>query len=40
MLDRGISFIIAATFQLKEMKSLLMEAQRDIENVEYLQKIK
>ena len=40
MLDRGISFIIAATFQLKEMKSLLTEAQRDIENVEYLQKFK
>ena len=40
MLDRGISFIIAATLQLKEIKSLLTETQRDIENVEYLQKFK
>jgi transposase len=40
MLDRNISFINAATFQLREMKSLLTEAQRDIENVEYLQKFK
>jgi len=40
MLDQKISFLIAATFQLKEVKLLLTEAQRDITNVEYLQKFK
>ncbi|MDO9033766.1 MAG: IS1634 family transposase, partial [Methanoregula sp.] len=40
MLDKRISFIIAATFQLKDLKMLLTETQRDIENVDYLQKFK
>jgi transposase len=40
MLDKRISFIIAATFQLKDLKILLTETQRDIENVDYLQKFK
>jgi transposase len=40
MLDNSISFIIAATFQLKDLKMLLTETQRDIENVDYLQKFK
>jgi len=40
MLDKKISFIIAATFQLKDLKMLLTEAQRDIENVGYLEKFK
>ena len=40
MLEQQISFIIAATIQLKEVKLLLTEAQRDITNVEYLQKFK
>jgi len=40
MLDNRISFIIAATFQLKDLKMLLTETQRDIENVDYLQKFK
>ena len=40
MLDKKISFIIAATFQLKDLKMLLTETQRDIENVDYLQKFK
>lgn len=38
MLDRQISFIIAAKFSLKELKALLTEEQRDIDQVEYLQK--
>ncbi len=40
MLENKISFIIAATFQLKDLKMLLTEAQRDIESVDYLQKFK
>ena len=40
MVAQEISFIIAATFKLKEVKLLLTEAQRDITNVEYLQKFK
>jgi transposase len=40
MLDKRISFIIAATFKLKDLKMLLTETQRDIENVDYLQKFK
>ena len=40
MLDKRISFIIAATFKLKDLKMLLTEAQRDIDNVDYLQKFK
>ena len=38
MLDRQISFIIAAKFSLKELKELLTAEQRDIDQVEYLQK--
>ena len=38
MLDRQISFIIAAKFSLKELKELLTEEQRDIDQVVYLQK--
>jgi len=40
MLDNRISFIIAAKFQLKDLKMLLTESQRDIENVEHLEKFK
>lgn len=40
MLNQKISFIIAATFQLKEVKTLLSDAQHDITNVEYMQRFK
>lgn len=40
MLERNISFIIPARFSLKDLKTLLTEAQRDSEQVGYLQKFK
>ena len=40
MLERKISFIIPAKFSLKDLKTLLTETQRDIEQVGYLQKFK
>jgi len=40
MLKRGLSFIIAAKLDSKDLKMLLTEAQQDIDNVEYLQKFK
>lgn len=40
MLERRISFIIAAKFNSKKMNMLLTEAQGDIDNIAHLQKFK
>jgi len=38
LMDNRLSFIIAARFQLNDLKQLLTEAQRDIDDVKYLHK--
>ena len=40
LLDQNISFILPATLNLKDLKILMSESQRDIDDMKYLQKFK
>ena len=40
LMRENVSFIMAAKLQLNDLKQLMTEAQKDIDNAKYLQKFK